>query len=348
MAFTSEKTGRLVSLAIGFYILGVPLFLANDPYGLRTFRIMQWLMPDPVGGNTIVWMNTWSTFFAGQPFTVLEMPCVFLCGLVLGRFLNTVASRTPPREAAIARARAWTELEHPRAAERELDGLPPDFATGPSLCIHCRRPIAPWLLTPVVGWLWQRGRSACCGRPIPVRYPAVELLTAAMFTAAAWRFGFEHLLPAALVLTGTLIALAVIDFEHLILPDVFVFPLLWYGLAANVNGAFVPLDQAVIGAISGYMVFRAFREGWFRISGRAGLGLGDCKLAAAIGAWVGPAGVLYVAILATGAALSAHCFLILIGKGSLERYFPLGPWLVGAVIFVMLFPDAVPRAFNAS
>ncbi len=340
MTIIPENTGRLVSLAMGVIILGLALFLANDPHGLHTLQALQGLMPDSGGRSMIDWMTAWSTV-AGQPLTLQQLATSFLFGLVIGGLVNVIISRTPPREVRLARARAWAELDYIQAADRELEDLPPDFATGRSLCIHCRTPIPGLLATPVIGWLWLHGRTACCGRPIPVRYPVVELLTAVLFTMIHWRYGYDPVVPAALVFAAVLLSLAVIDIEHLVLPDVLVLPLTWFGLSANIHGGFVPLDQAVIGAASGYCIFRVFREGWFRITGRAGLGLGDCKLAAAIGAWAGIAGLLQVAILATGAALVTHGFLILIGRSSPARLVPLGPWLAGAAIAWLLFPDAI-------
>ena len=340
VATMPDNALRLFSLTIGAFILGVPLFLANDPHGLHTLRVLQWLMPDPGGGNTIVWMNAWTTLAVQSP-APRELATAFLFGLVVGGFVNVVITRTPPREAGLARSWAWAELDYIQAADRELENLPPDFATGRSLCIHCRTPIPGLLATPVIGWLWLRGRTACCDRPIPARYPVVEILTAVLFTLVHWRFGYDPVLPAALVVASVLVALAVIDIEHLVLPDMLVLPLLWYGLAANIHGGFVTLDHAVIGAISGYCIFRVFREGWFRVSGRAGIGLGDCKLAAAIGAWAGIAGFLQIAILAAGGALVTHGFLVLIGRSSLGRLIPFGPWLAGAGIAWLLFPDAV-------
>ena len=341
MTIIPENTGRLVSLTMGAIILGLALFLANDPHGLHTLQVLQWLMPDSGGRSMIDWMTAWTTV-AGQPLTLQQLTTSFLFGLVIGGLVNVIISRTPPREVRLARARAWAELDYIQAADRELEDLPPDFATGRSLCIHCRTPIPGLLATPVIGWLWLRGRTACCDRPIPVRYPVVELLTAVLFTMVHWRFGYDPVLPAALVFAAMLLSLAVIDIEHLVLPDVLVLPLTWFGLSANIHGGFVSLDQAVIGAVSGYCIFRVFREGWFRITGRTGCGLGDCKLAAAIGAWAGIAGFLQVAILATGTALVTHCFLIFIGKSSLDRRIPFGPWLAGAAIAWLLFPDAIP------
>lgn len=334
--------GRPVALAMGICFLACPLFLASAPYGL--FELLQDLLPRNAAG-AMQTIRAW-TFAGGLPFSLQELSFVFLSGLFAGSFLNVVISRTPPREVALARARAWLELGYDQAADRELAGLPPDFATGRSRCIHCRRPIPAWLLIPVAGWLRLRGRSACCGRPIPARYPAVELLTAFLFTAVAWRFGADHMLPAALVLTGALVALAVIDIEHLILPDALVLPLLWYGLACNLHGGFVPLEQAVAGAIAGFLLFSMIRQGHAMATGRIGIGYGDCKLAACIGAWSGAAGLLQVAILASGAAFTVHGFLAVIGKGSTDRYLAFGPWLAGAAVFWLLFPDAILRIFH--
>lgn len=340
-----ENTKDLVAMAIGSCLLGLALFLANDPHGIHSLQVLQWLMPDLGARYSLGWVAAWSAL-RGQPPEIHELALTFLAGLLAGSLLNVIISRTPPRAAASARAQSWRELGYDQAADRELAELPPGFATGRSLCIHCGIPIPPVRLIPVISWLRLRGRSACCDRPIPVRYPVVELLTAIVFTLVHWRIGFDPVLYAALIFTAMMIALAVIDLEQLILPDILVLPLLWYGLAANAHGGFAAPGDAILGAVAGYCAFRAFREGWFRITGRTGLGLGDCKLAAAIGAWAGAAGLLQVAILASGAAFTVHGFLAVIGKGSTDRYLALGPWLAGAAVFWLLFPDAIPRIFH--
>ena len=351
--------GDRVARLMGVLLLGLALFLANDHQGLRIFQLVQWVRPEMQDQELLSWMHTWSLVI-GHPLTLPGLAWIFFMGLIAGGLLNVVITRTPPREAVLARARAWAELGYARAADRELEKVPPDYDTGRSRCIHCTKPIPPWLAFPVVGWLRLRGRTACCGQTIPVRYPVVELLTAVIFVVLARHFGYDPILPALFIFSGVLIVLAVIDIEHLILPDRLVLPLLWCGLAVNLGGALVSPDQAVAGAIIGFGLFRVCRWGHCRLTGRIGLGLGDCKLAAAIGAWCGSMGLLQASILGTGAAFLFGCFCAfgnnrkVFGrfrafgnnrkgwKNREGRYLPLGPWLAGGAFFQLLFPDLIP------
>lgn len=329
---------RTLPAAAGILFLGAALFFANDHHGLGLYQLAQWLAP----GKAIDWMTAWAEL-TGRPFTLEGLAAVFLVGYAAGWFLASAIGRIPARESAMARALAWAELEYPEAAARELEE--PGIGTEGPHCIHCHAPIPIRLQTPVLAWLWLRGRAACCGRPIAVRYPVVEILTPVLFTVIAWRIGPEPVLPALLVLCAALIVLAFIDIEHLLLPDAIVLPLLWYGLAVNLGGGIVPPGEALAGAMLGFLFFRIFRWGYFRLAGRTGLGLGDCKLAAAVGAWCGPADLLYATVLATGAMILfgvlSGAFRRLTG-GAPEPEKPLGPWLAGATFFQLLWPDFVP------
>ncbi len=324
--FPAEQAIRRTSLALGLAVLAVALGLALDPDG---FRI--------VAGMPVRWGRSW---------TLPELTAIAGIGLVLGGYLNVVIHRLPRWEAMRLRRQAWADLGDEAAARREAPSLPPDVVTGRSRCVHCQAPIPLWLATPLLGWCGLRGRSACCGQPIPLRYPLVELVTMILVIALAVRFGVDPRLPAAIVLAAALMALAVIDQEQGILPDRLTLPLLWYGLAVNALGAFVFPGQAIGGAIAGYLGIRAVRAVHARFTGRIGLGLGDAKLVAALGAWTGPEGLLHLVPVATLAAVGVLGIRTLFGRAGRHQRHPLGPWLVGAALAWGLAPDALRAGFD--
>lgn len=239
----------------------------------------------------------------------------FALGLVIGSFLNVVIYRLP-----IMLEREWrlqaAELLPPTAADALLVGpeQPARFTLSVprSACPVCKTPITAWQNIPLVSWLVLRGRCAACRAAISVRYPLVELATAVLSAAVAWHFGFGASAACALALTWALIALTGIDIDHQLLPDNITLPLMWAGLIAAVligagEGNSLPVSprDAIIGAASGYLslwsVFHLFRL----VTGKEGMGYGDFKLLAALGAWLGWKSLPVVILLAaaTGAVL---------------------------------------------
>lgn len=227
----------------------------------------------------------------------------------IGSFVATVALRLP--------------------AGRSLEGR--------SRCPNCDHALAPLDLVPLASWAALQGRCRYCRRSIGVYYPAVELaaLGIALWAATA---ASGWLLWATALLGWTLLALTLIDFRHFVLPDVLTLPLVPAGIAVNWLGAQQPLLDAVLGAIAGYLVFTLIAWAYRRWRGREGLGAGDAKLLAAIGAWVGATGlpsvVLLASILALAAALAAHAFR---GRPSLIDRVPFGPFLAAAAWVVWLY-----------
>ena len=147
--------------------------------------------------------------------------------------------------------------------------------------------LSPWHLIPVASYLALGGRYAWCNWRIPSRYPAIELLTAALSALVAWRFGFSMAAGGALLLTWALIALSFIDIDTQLLPDVITLPLLWVGLAFNAGAIFTPASSAVLGAIAGYLFLWAACQAFRLLTGKEGMGSGDFKLLAMLGAWLG-------------------------------------------------------------
>jgi leader peptidase (prepilin peptidase)/N-methyltransferase len=194
---------------------------------------------------------------------------------------------------------------------------------------------------PVLSWLLLRGRCAACGARISARYPLVEALTAVLSAAVAWKFGFGWAAGLGLVFTWMLIALTFIDADTTLLPDDLTLPLLWLGLLANLLGIFAPvtLQDAVMGAMAGYLVLWSIYWAFKLLTGKEGMGYGDFKLLAALGAWMGWKALLPIVLLSSvvGAVVGV-ALIVLAGRGR-EVPIPFGPYLATAGLIVFLAGD---------
>jgi len=300
-------------------------------------------------------LNDLAALYTGNPvfFTV----SVFILGLVIGSFLNVVIYRLPIMLERDWRTQAAELLPHEATvvAPSAARGVPADpftLSTPRSACPACKAPIKAWQNIPVLSWLLLRGRCASCKTRISARYPLVELTTALLSAWVAWHFGFGIPAACGLLVTWTLIALAGIDIDHQLLPDGITLPLLWAGLLAAVvigpvAGSPIPVSahDAIIGAVSGYvslwLVFHAFRL----ITGKEGMGYGDFKLFAALGAWLGwkllPLVILLSA--ATGALLGI-LMIVLRGRDR-SAPMPFGPYLAAAGWLAMMYGDVLVGSY---
>jgi leader peptidase (prepilin peptidase) / N-methyltransferase len=273
----------------------------------------------------------------------------FLFGLAIGSFLNVVIHRLPRILERQWRAQA-AELEARPALN---DGERYDLVRPRSRCPACNAQIRGIHNVPVLSYLALRGRCAACRAPISVRYPLVELATATAFAAIAWHFGFGASALLALVFTAYLVALAGIDIDRQLLPDVLTVPLLWFGLLASLwlaPAAAVPpapLRDAVIGAAAGYgflwLVFQVFRL----VTGKEGMGYGDFKLFAAVGAWLGWQMLPIVLILAAVAGAAIGLALMAIQRLGRGVPIPFGPYLAGAAWVALLWGPAIRDRYLA-
>jgi len=277
-----------------------------------------------------------------QDSAPLFIGVVFLFGLLVGSFLNVVIHRVP-----VMLERSW------RRECLALDGKEPppeapyDLIRPRSACPGCKAPITALQNIPVLSWLVLRGRCASCRRPIGWRYPVVEIATALMSAIVAWKFGFGWAAAAALVLTWFLIALAVIDMDTQLLPDGMTLPLLWIGLMLPLllpAGDRLPVDlrDAVIGAAAGYLslwsVYHLFRL----LTGKEGMGYGDFKLLAALGAWLGWQMLLPIIIGAAGVGALVGITSIVLGQRGKGVPMAFGPYLAAAGwLMLMLGPQLV-------
>jgi len=278
-------------------------------------------------------------------FGWLGQPAVFpwvlvVLGLCIGSFLNVVIHRLPKMM-----EREWREqcAEFAAApASAPLEGRYNLFLPR-SACPACGQRIAALENIPVLSWLWLRGKCAGCGARISPRYPVVELAAGAIGGYVAWRFGATLAAAGALLYCWTLLALAVIDLDTQLLPDDLTLPLLWAGLLFNLQAVFVPLPTAVIGAVAGYLalwlVYWAFRLA----TGKEGMGFGDFKLLAAIGAWLGWQKLPLVILLSSVVGAAVGIALIAFARHGREKPIPFGPYLAAAGVIALLWGDLIIR-----
>jgi len=257
--------------------------------------------------------------------------CVAIA-LPIGSFLNVVILRLPRM------------MERDWAAQcAELAGQPApaaerfNLAVPRSRCPSCLTTIRGVHNIPLLSWLWLRGRCASCGWAIPVRYPLVELATAAGAAAIGWHFGAGATAVLAFAFFAALLALAMIDVDTQLLPDSITLPLLWAGLVVNLWGVFAPLSDAVIGAVAGYLTLWSVYWAFRLATGREGMGYGDFKLLAAIGAWLGWQMLPIVVLLSSVAGALIGIGLIVAARMGREVPMPFGPYLAIAGVAALFW-----------
>ncbi|GAB4177718.1 MAG: A24 family peptidase [Wenzhouxiangellaceae bacterium] len=268
-----------------------------------------------------------------QPAVLLG--AVAVLGLMVGSFLNVVILRYPRRlmHQWKDQCRQLLELEPCDAP------TPPGIVSGRSRCPSCGHSIRAFDNIPLLSWLMLRGRCRHCQAPISWRYPLVEALTAVLSVIVVWQLGPGAQGLAALLLTWALIAAAGIDFDYQLLPDQITIPLLWIGLLLNIQGLFVELPSAVIGAVAGYLVLWAVFHLFRLLTGKEGMGYGDFKLLAAIGAWFGWQVLPSVILLASLVGAVTGIVLIVVRRGSRNVPIAFGPYLAAAGWLMLFFRD---------
>jgi len=267
---------------------------------------------------------------------------VFLFSLLVGSFLNVVIHRLPKMMEA-----EW----HAQCAELRGETLPesPRFNLWlpRSACPQCGHQITALENIPLLSWLWLRGRCSACRTPISPRYPLVELLTALLSAAAAWKWGVSIQTLGALFLIWTLIALAFIDLDTTLLPDSLTLPLLWLGLLLNLGGHFANLPDAVLGAIAGYGVLWSVYWLFKLVTGKEGMGFGDFKLLAAIGAWLGWQMMPVTLLLSSVVGATIGIAMIVLVKHDRRVPIPFGPYLAGGGLVALFFGADLTQAYLA-
>jgi leader peptidase (prepilin peptidase)/N-methyltransferase len=247
-------------------------------------------------------------------------------GLLVGSFLNVVILRLPERMAAGWRQEARDVLE----LEADATPLPPGIVREPSHCPHCKHRLAAGDNIPLFSWLLLRGRCRYCKAAISIQYPLVELLGGILSAVIVWKFGPTWVALAGLVFTWTLIALAGIDFRTQLLPDQLTFPLLWLGLLLSLLPMFVAAPSAIIGAAAGYLSLWSVYWLFKLLTGKEGMGYGDFKLLAALGAWMGPVSLLPIILLSSLIGALIGGALIALRRHQRELPMPFGPFIAAA------------------
>lgn len=265
------------------------------------------------------------------PFTIL----IGVIGLLVGSFLNVVIYRLP-----IMMQKQWRsdcleylKLENDEPVETFNLALPK------STCPHCNTPILMRHNIPILSYLWLRGKCANCQNLISARYPIVELLTAVLSMLVASHFGFGWQAATGLVLTWTLIALSGIDLDHQILPDVIIFPVLWLGLILSLFDIFTNSKTSIIGAVAGYFVLWLVYHGFKLFTGKEGMGQGDFKLLALLGAWLGWQYLGLIVLLSSLVGATLGMTLISLNKQQRDTPIPYGPYLAVAGFIALLWGD---------
>ena len=265
-----------------------------------------------------------------------------LFGLLVGGFLNVVIYRLPIIMERQWRCQCAELLEQPVADEWTE---PFTLSKPRSRCPSCQHLIGAFENIPIFSYLRQGGRCAHCGHPISIQYPLVEATSALLSAITAWHFGFGADAIAALLLTWALIALAVIDFKTQLLPDSITLPFLWFGITLALFNVLIDLESSVIGAIAGYLslwsIFQLFRV----LTGKEGMGYGDFKLLAMLGAWQG--WQYLVAIIIASSVVGAVVGIVLMMVRGRDRNLPMpfGPFLAAAGWITLLWGESINRTY---
>ncbi len=275
----------------------------------------------------------------------LTHPAIFpwfalVIGLMVGSFLNVVIYRLPK-----IMERDWevqcAELRGEEPPKQETFNL----ALPRSRCPACAHPISALQNIPIASYLALRGKCSACGTRISPRYPLIEGLSGLAGAYAAWHFGFGLAAFAAMLFLWCMIALSFIDFDTQLLPDSITLPLLWAGLLLNLGGTFVDLGSAVIGAAAGYLALWSVYWGFKIATGKEGMGFGDFKLLAAVGAWLGWQMLPLVVLASSFVGAVFGISLMLIAKHGRNVPIPFGPYLAAAGVIALFWGKPLTYAY---
>lgn len=290
----------------------------------------------------------WSAYLDNNPAFLIASS--FVLSLAVGSFLNVVIHRLPIMMYREWRAECRTLLKPDDGGTAETSGgeLAPDFnlVRPRSRCPACGHPISALENIPVLSYIVLRGRCRSCRKPISLRYPIVELLTGTLTAVVVWHFGWQPMSLAAALFTWALIAGSAIDLDEQLLPDSIVLPLLWLGLLVNLAGVGpTDLASAVIGATAGYLSLWSIYWLFKWATGKEGMGYGDFKLLAALGAWLGWQQLPLIVLISAGVGAVTGVALILFRQHGRGVPIPFGPFLAAAGWISLLWGEEIARAY---
>jgi leader peptidase (prepilin peptidase) / N-methyltransferase len=274
-----------------------------------------------------------------------HLSCALALGLLVGSFLNVVILRVPARMEFAWRSEASSILEKDLAPGFVLGEPPKSIVWEPSHCPGCGNTLKPWHNVPLLSYLFLRGRCAYCRTAISAQYPMVEALTGALSVCVILAFGWSAQGLAALVFTWILIAASGIDARTQYLPDEFTLSLLWLGLLAALVPLFVSPGDAILGAAIGYVSLWSVYQAYKKVRGVEGMGFGDFKLLAALGAWVGWQKILLIVLLSAIAGTLFAVVRMLLNKMQSDDAMPFGPFIAGAGWIALLYGDALLESY---
>jgi leader peptidase (prepilin peptidase)/N-methyltransferase len=277
---------------------------------------------------------------AGSPGLFIFL--TVLLGLMVGSFLNVVIYRLPLMMEREWRSQCAELLSQPAP---ESDQAPFNLWRPRSRCPHCGHLIQALENIPLLSYAMQRGRCAHCQGAISIQYPLVEATSGLLAGMVAWKLGFGWPAAAALIFTWILLAASVIDFRHQLLPDDLTLPLLWLGLGIALFGLFADLPSAVIGAMAGYLALWTVYQAFRLLTGKEGMGFGDFKLLAALGAWTGWQYLITIIILSSLVGALFGLALVLFRQRDRQIPMPFGPFLAAAGWIALLWGGPINSAY---
>ena len=264
-------------------------------------------------------------------------------GLMVGSFLNVVIHRLPKMMEREWRTQC-AELNPPANTE-SAPVATYNLHSPRSACPHCGHKISALENIPLLSYLLLRGKCKQCGNPISLRYPIVEAVSGVLSAYAAWHFGFGLDAVGAILFIWALIALTCIDFDTQLLPDDITLPLLWLGIIFNLYGTYTTLNNAIYGAIAGYLVLWTVYWGFKLVTGKEGMGYGDFKLLAAIGAWLGWTMLPLVIMLSSVVGAVVGITLIVAMRHGRNIPIPFGPYLAGGGLIALFWGQQLTQGY---
>ena len=273
--------------------------------------------------------------------SILLTSLIALLGLFVGSFLNVVIYRLPLRLQHEWQSECTEFLGTDVSSSDNSETPPENIFTSRSHCPHCGHLITALENIPVLSYLILRGKCSECSAHISVRYPVVEILTAVLSGITAWSFGFSAALPYVLILVWSLVALSFIDFDHKLLPDKLVYPILWLGLLVNSQNILTDIYSALYGAVAGYLVLWIVYQAFKLLTGKEGMGYGDFKLLSLIGAWLGWQMLPLVVLLSSLVGAIVGILGILILGRDKQLPIPFGPYLSVAALIALFWGQQI-------
>lgn len=281
-------------------------------------------------------------YLAQSPAAFIITAGIF--GLFLGSFLNVVIHRSPimlDKEWRQAAIEILNEQGFNLDTESEKEKEPYNLVVPRSGCPKCGHQITAAENIPVISYIFLGGKCSGCKTPITIRYPSIELLTGLVFLFAAFHFGWSIQAAATMVLASFLIPLIFIDIDRKLLPDNLVYPLLWIGIIFNFNGTFVDLETSVIGALAGYLSLWSIFWLFKLVTGKEGMGYGDFKLLAALGAWLGWKMLPLIILLSSVVGAVLGILILVLNKKGRETTIPFGPYLAIAGLIALFWGETI-------